>query len=141
LPRTIAVDDFYAFNLYQAKEVKKLMHHPLIRAGHVNVHRWRRMHEHLKKSGMVKGSFDPEALIFDPVRQHREREQRLFFATLIVLSIVVVVLGAAFAWTVTLKRTVARRTEDLRDSEIRFRDFAEGGWSAPIEWSTMNVSA
>lgn len=50
-----------------------------------------------------------------------------FQVSLIILAIVVVFLAAAFAWTFTLRRFVARMTEELRDSEERFRDFAEGG--------------
>ncbi|MCH7486536.1 MAG: PAS domain S-box protein [Proteobacteria bacterium] len=125
LPRESAVEDLQAFNRFQAGEVAKLMLHPVVQLGHINSNRWGKMHEAIKDAGMITGNFDPLTFIFDPVRQRREANERLIFVIKIVLAGVVALLIVSSTWTFILRRSVARRTAEHRESEERFRDIAQ----------------
>lgn len=117
LPRVFPVGDTVGFNRFQAQEVKRLMLHPLVAPGQTNPDRWRRMHEFLKSSGAVTDDFDADALIFDPDARQHAREK--FWRNVLLIGLgsflLIALIVSLLNWG--LRRTVARRTSDLRKSE------------------------
>ena len=112
-----AQDSFQEFNRFQIPGVKELMFYPIAEIGHINPHRWRRMHDFMKGIGIIKGDLDVAALVFDFERikaSRRDAFLRLIKLTLLVLG----VLFACFvAWNASLRKMVARQTDELSKSK------------------------
>lgn len=120
LPREIPVKDPVGFNLFQAEEVKKLMVHPFVKPGNVNPHRWRRMFDHLRQSGLVEANMNIDGIIFDPMN-NRHRQRRILLIILSALSGFALLAVIGFVvWTKTLRRVLNTRTTELRQSEERY---------------------
>ncbi|GBC62351.1 hypothetical protein DENIS_3323 [Desulfonema ishimotonii] len=136
MPRLTPVDDFGAFNRFQAEGVRQLTLWPIVEVGHINPHRWHNMHRELKQSGVVSGDFNPGALIFDPDPDEQPRARFLRKALFIGVASVFLVFSLSLIWIRALRRTVAARTGELRrrieaqretekalrDSEARYRN-------------------
>lgn len=148
LPRTAPpVDEFHAFNRFQIDGVRKLTLYPVIKIGHINPERWRRMHSFLKQSKLVTGDLNLDEFIFNPKRKKEIKDKR-FQKVLTWFLIIIVAASATFLiWIFTLRKTVKRRTNELteandqlraemaerlqmeaalRGSEERYREFVEG---------------
>jgi len=118
LSRSDPIKDVAAFNMFQVKGIKELTLHPVVELGHVNPGRWAHMHEQLKKSGLVRGDFDPDSFIFNPELEER-KSTRNFRAVLAYSSLAVAALALlSIAWIVSLRRTVAARTRTLEAEAV-----------------------
>ncbi len=107
-------DDFQEFNRFQIPGVKELMFYPIAEIGHTNPHRWRRMHDLMRRIGIVKKDLDIDNFIFDPDSLERERIARFskkIKGTLIALTILTALI---LAWSLALRKTVAQKTMELR---------------------------
>ena len=111
LPRTIPVDDARAFNRFQIKPVRALTYHKLVELGHSNPDRWRRMHQAMMDAGLVTRRFEPERLIFDPVRLARDRTRHATMLIVLGLVAVILVVGAGWFWHFSRNRADRLRTE------------------------------
>jgi len=121
LPRTRPLNDRLAFNLFQAEGVAELTLHPVVQLGHVNPARWARMRDGLLEAGVISHAFPIEPVIFDPERDRRAAQARRSRWLTVGASLVGLALAGALVWTGLLRRAVARRTAQLRDSEARLR--------------------
>lgn len=111
--RNAPVDDVVAFNRFQVEGVRDLTLYPIVDLGRINPNRWRRMHSFLKNSGLVENKLEMKKLIFDPVRQKRERSRKIQKILLASFSSVVVLALVFFLWIQILRRTVKARTGNL----------------------------
>ncbi|MDM8549300.1 ABC transporter substrate-binding protein [Desulfobacterales bacterium HSG2] len=131
LPRNSPLADFAGLNHFQMKGVRELTLYPIVQLGHVNPNRWRRMHAFLKGVGVIKGEFDAEDFIFDPVRRRQEKAARVQKILIIGLSFVFVLAALSLCWVLLLRRAVAKRTRALvlsneeLECEIKERRHAE----------------
>jgi PAS domain S-box-containing protein len=124
LKRTFPVEDPLEFNLFQSHEVLNLSLFPIVEVGHDNPRRWLNMHGALKHAGLVSGDLDVNRFVFDPELLRRERREFLRELTHIAIAIISIVAGGSIVFIVVLRRTVRRRTEQLRDSATRHRQAA-----------------
>ncbi|MEG3640831.1 ABC transporter substrate-binding protein [Magnetococcus sp. PR-3] len=125
MSRTHPLTDREGFNLFLADQVRRLTHYPVIPLGQLNNERWAQMHQQLKDSGLVKGTFDPTLFLFDPQQEEIQRQQGLIYlissGSLLLLAII---LSVVF-WNRTLRNRVELRTEQLSSSEARYRTLFE----------------
>ena len=112
--RGFPISDFEGFNRFQAQEVAKLTLYPLISLGHTNAERWRRMHETLKRFGMITGNFDERALIFDPDRRDRERLSLVKDWLVWGVASVGAVIAMILLWNYMLRRQINSATHKLQ---------------------------
>lgn len=123
--RTDPVEDVLNFNRFQAGVIKELALYPLVEIGHINPYRWEKMNSLLKDLGFVSKTLDTQSFIFDPQRAKFMRDgkiRRVLTWTLIAIGFALV---GVFGWIFVLRRTVGKKTADLRKSEERYREMAE----------------
>ncbi len=125
LPRTAPLKDVRGFNRFQADEIEKLTLYPLVDIGHINPQRWGMMHDHLMKSGLVSNALDLNRFIYDKETITNRGKERLQNIALISLAAVAFIGAAVFAWIITLKRTIQRKSRALNDSELQYRRLVE----------------
>lgn len=125
LPRTLAVDDKLAFNLFQIPEVHRLTLYPVVPLGNTNPQRWLRMHETLRQVGLVSGKADLEAMVFDPDREAARRRELQFEVAVGALAVGAVLIVAFLAWNATLRRQVSYRTRQLDAGNRRYEHILE----------------
>ena len=111
--RVFKIQNQLGFNRFQAQEVSKLTLFPLIRLGHTNPDRWRRMHETLKAFGIIQGDFSERDVIFNPEKREQERLDQwrtglVGGGSIIGLLVIVVVL-----WNALLRRQIRSATTKL----------------------------
>lgn len=104
--------------LYEAKETKKLILPDLVKIGHMNPGRWKKMAATLVAVGMIKPKAVLGTYLYDPARQKQERLRRNqnysiwgVAGTVIFLAIF---LGWGWAWS--LRRSVRTATASLNNS-------------------------
>ena len=114
---TQKIDDFYGFNLYQAKTLKELTQYPIIEIGHINPYRWEKMHGFLKQIGLVKNDINISKFIFDPVKLQTEKDKKIkYFAiwsAVGLFGLIVLIL----LWVYFLKKTARLRTREIKNKE------------------------
>lgn len=115
LPRTAGIEGgVLEFNHFQAKGVKELALYPVVEVGHTNPHRWRRMHEFMKKIGILKKPFQEKEFIFDFDMMKREKEEALFRTLKTGGYLAAGIFLVVLAWSLALRRTVAQKMLELR---------------------------
>jgi PAS domain S-box-containing protein len=115
LPRTAAIagGNILEFNQFQAEGVKELTLYPIASLDHINPDRWRRMHGFLAKIGLVKGKFDAEEFIFDPVKLKMRQDEAFYNLLTVTFFSALVITILCLTWMGTLRRTVTLRTKEL----------------------------
>ena len=121
LPRTRPLADPLGYNFAQAEGVTELTLHPLVQVGHTNPGRWMRMRDHLVQIGVITAPLSVEAALFDPEGDRRRAQAARQRWLTIGVSVAVFALAGALILTGLLRHTVARRTNELRQSEARLR--------------------
>jgi PAS domain S-box-containing protein len=79
------------------------------------------MRDNLLKAGVISRPFEVESIIFDPERDRQRQQSRLLLWLLVGFAIAAMALFGALAWSRSLRRAVAARTAELRESEARYR--------------------
>ncbi len=107
LPRTDTVihGTIHEFNRFQIESVKQLTLHPLLEVGHINPHRWRRMHELMRTVGIIKQPLVIDELIFDSIeaehqRKHQKAQQTYAYWRIALYSVAGLIL-LIFFWSLT----------------------------------------
>ena len=113
LPRRYDIDDPIKLNLFQAEQIRKLTHYPLIQLGNINPVRWQRMHEALHRANLVTNAIDLDSLIFDPSLQAARKLNHLLHLLQVGAAALCLILLLIFGWIWTLRRTVKSRTQAL----------------------------
>ena len=122
LPRTIAVSDVRTYNRFQIKPVRALTYHKVVELGHSNPDRWRRMYTAMMDAGIVTRRFEPERLIFDPVRLARDRTRHTTMLIVLGLLAAILVISASWFWHFSRSRATHRRAEKaLQANEQRLQ--------------------
>ncbi|NBC31493.1 MAG: ABC transporter substrate-binding protein [Alphaproteobacteria bacterium] len=133
------IDDYRAFLDFQVGPVTRLVEPfgEAVEIGHVNPQRWRRMHELMVDAGLIGGggagiAVDPAGVFFDPEAfENRRREAWLSwlqFGGLAMSGLALVLAG--LIWT--LRRSVARATGTLRDTEAHLSALIEASPEAML---------
>ncbi len=117
LPRTLPVEDIEGFNRFQSEEVRKLTLFPIVKLGHMNMDRWRRIYIELKTAKLVTGAGDLDAFIYDPVRREEERQALHRNFLLIGIGIAGIFALGFFSINRVLRRRVAARTSELNSAK------------------------
>ncbi len=118
---TFPISDHHGLLQFQVGAVTRLTLYPVIEPGHVNPHRWRRMHDMLLAAGLVSNPLDLDAFVFDP-EAAAERRARLV-DTVLTWAVVCLagLLCVSMVWLGTQRRSVHAATCALRQA----RDEAE----------------
>ena len=116
LPRldTSPVGSVVDFNRFQMEGVQQLSLYPIIQVGTVNPHRWQRMFDLLYQLKLVKQPLNLDEFIFDAAKLAAARQARLeayLYGGLASLGAVLLLIAA---WTLSLRRSVAHQTRELR---------------------------
>jgi two-component system, sensor histidine kinase and response regulator len=122
---TYPVPDYRAFNLYQITPVRELAGYPMTHVGHVNPERWRSMHSHLKRLGVVTGDLDIASFIYDPERQREIRARNLKYVSAGVGGFLMFSTALSLLWIAGLRRTVASRTNEITLAKSRLEEELE----------------
>jgi len=127
------IADYPGFLRSQVGEVTRLALYPLVQPGHVNPHRWRRMHELLSEAGLVSGSLDTDAFVFDPDAAAGHRTRRFVTALTWGMAGLAGLLCLSLVWLRTLRRSVRTATAELhaaKDAAEQARASAEAANAA-----------
>ncbi len=119
LPRTHPVDDSYRFNQFQASHINQHTNYPIVQPGHINPHRWGKMHQALREAGLVDSRYDPAQLIWTPALEKArttEQTQRLISYGL-AISLSVVLLLTSFV--LLLRKLVRKQTDSLQQAHLQ----------------------
>lgn len=121
LPRAdrLASGTVKEFNDFQVAGVRELTLFPYAEIGHVNPHRWRRMHDFLAKTGLVTRPFESDLVIFDPLKIEQEKRNRAERIVYNFLYAVLAVIMIFWGWIVVLRRSVALKTAELKSLNSR----------------------
>lgn len=122
------IDDVRAFNRFQAEKLPGLILYPIVALGHTNPERWKKMHDLLRASGIVKGELDPAEFIYDPEEQERYRQDTVRKTILWVLAVLGLAAAVSLLWILKLSRMIRQRDQALRErkaSEERYRALFE----------------
>ncbi len=125
LPRLAPIDNVSAFNRFQIKGVENLTLFAVVELGHINPNRWRRMHDFLKQIGIVKNELNLQNFIFDPVRSEMEKNRKTKEILIVLISVIVIVTSLLFTWIKVLRKTIEKRTNDLRNTNEILRQSEE----------------
>ena len=118
-------DDRREFNRFQIQEVTRLSHYPIIQMGHINPERWRRMHQALMRSGLIRNELDLNALIYDPNRDALRTQKLILFVLVAGLCVALLAFGAVYGLNRVLAAKVRARTKALSESESKYRTLIE----------------
>ncbi len=109
--------------MYEAGEMKRLLLPGVVEMGHMTVARWQNILDTYKSLDMVSKDQTLEGFIYD---QQKATEENLLEKALIVMGIIFIIIGMLFAYSISLKRAVKKRTEEL-EGEITQRKKQEAG--------------
>ncbi|WP_051677174.1 PAS domain S-box protein [Maridesulfovibrio frigidus] len=120
LPRIAPVNDLKKFNTFQAKGVYDLTLYPVVDLGHINSDRWSKIHQYLKKTGLVKNKFDSLKFIYAPEKRKLAEKERFERIILVGLALISLVLVLALLWIHSLRRLIKLKINTIKESEQRF---------------------
>lgn len=102
--------------LYEAGEMKSLLLPNVVQMGHMSETRWNDILDIYKRLNMVADNQGLDGFIYD---RQKATEENLLRKALIVMGIIIIVLGLLFAYSISLKRAVRKRTAELEEEIVR----------------------
>jgi len=147
LPRTETPthDNVGEFNRFQIAGVKQLTLYPLLELGHINPNRWRRMYELMRTIGIITKPLAMDELIFDPVKRDQDREHTIYRQLQVAFYSIAALIILIFAWSLTLRSTLAQKTKALlginqqfQDSALRLQVITEAGKVGLWDWELVS---
>ena len=109
--------------LFEAREMRSLLLPTVVEMGRMSVGRWQDILDIYKSLNLVANGQKIDGFIYN---QQKATEENLLERALIVFGIVVIILAILFAYSISLKRAVKKRTTEL-ESEIVQRKKQEAG--------------
>ena len=109
--------------LFEAGEMKQLLLPGVVEMGHMTAGRWQNILDNYKSLDMVSKDQTLEGFIYN---QQKASEENLLESALIVMGIIFIIIGMLFAYSISLKRAVRKRTKEL-EVEIIQRKKQEAG--------------
>ncbi|SCY92657.1 ABC transporter substrate-binding protein [Alkaliphilus peptidifermentans] len=119
------LNEFIAYNKFQADKVLELTFHPVVEIGNINPHRWEKTHETLYQLDLVSGNaimdqiiFDYEAILMEESKRQERIMRVLSFSALILLLVILLI-------HLTVKNTM-NQLEKLFQKEMEENKKKEG---------------
>jgi signal transduction histidine kinase len=109
--------------LYEASEMKQLLLPNVVEMGHISEARWQDILDIYKGLNLVAKDKTLKGFIYN---KEKANEENLLERALIAIGITFVIVGILFAYSITLKRAVKKRTKEL-EVEIIQRKKQEAG--------------
>lgn len=109
--------------LFEAGEMRQLLLPSVVETGHMSVSRWQDILDTYKALDMVAKDQTLDGFIYN---KQQTTEQSLLKRAAIVMGIILVIIGLLFAYGLSLKRAVRKRTAEL-EQEIIHRKKQEAG--------------
>ncbi len=135
--RTAPVNDLKKFNFFQSKGVRDLTLYPVVSLGHINSDRWNKIHQYLKKTGLVKNKFDPLKFIYDPEKRKLAEKDHFEQIILIGLAIISLVLVLSLLWIYLLRQLVRAKIQTIKESEQRFDLAMDAAQDGLYDWNLV----
>ena len=102
--------------LGEAEAMRELILPEVVEIGHMNLGRWQRIADTFASQGMVKAGASLDGFIYSPTLFF---DPRLLYWTTRVGVVLAVAVLLAFVWMLQMRRTVGRRTRELREEAAR----------------------
>ena len=109
--------------MFEAGEMKQLLLAGVVEMGHMTESRWHSILDTYKSLNMVAKNQTLEGFIYD---QQKATEKNLLEKGLLVIGIIIIIILLLFAYSISLKRAVRKRTTEL-EREILHRKKQEAG--------------
>ena len=119
------ISDVEQFNRFQIDRVKEIMLYPYITIGHISRERWERENELLLRLGIVENPASHNVIVFDPAHQKQQRQAKTVKIIVTAASGVLSLFILITVWFVFLRRTLRKRTNELRDQEKQYRELVD----------------
>ena len=138
LPRAVKRDKPLDFNLFQSEGIVSLMNFPEVEIGHVNPARWERMHDYLKRIGILKNPISIDEFIFNPEKINREKSEARQKFFLITISALLIGFFFVFFWIKLLRSSVTTKTKELLSSNKKLQE-SEERYRSLIDFSPLPI--
>ncbi len=109
--------------LFEAGEMKQLLLPDVVEMGHMSVARWQNILDTYKTLNMVAKDQSLDGFIYNKLKA---TEENWLEKALVVMGIIFIIIGLLFAYSISLKRAVKKRTTQL-EAEIIQRKKQEAG--------------
>lgn len=106
-------EDFEAYNLHQAKIMRKLAYYPTVTLGHTSEERWQKTISYFEKAGYINNPIHAEDIIYRPEDASDASTRRFLYIALSVIGVLVFLAIAFLAINRSLKRTITEKTKNL----------------------------
>ncbi|MBC7866531.1 MAG: ABC transporter substrate-binding protein, partial [Gloeobacteraceae cyanobacterium ES-bin-316] len=109
--------------MFEAEEMSKLILPSLVEIGHMSETRWQDILDIYKGLNLIGKTKTLEGFIYN---QQKASEENFLETGLIIMSVILVIVALLFAYSISLKRAVTKRTKEL-EAEIIQRKKQEAG--------------
>jgi len=100
---------------FEANAMRPLIMPKFVDMGHINPLRWQIMIKAFMEVGLIVDASNLEGLVYDPILLAQKRQA--FFMNMLLIVFAVAVVGGSLLWNIVLRRTVHKRTRELRKIE------------------------